>query len=186
MLVCVFVCYLAHETAGAARTRSSLRPLIQRAGILTANLAQNMRRERELMCCRAMRCLKFESAAPMERSAIRERSWHWPPGSRFAPPGATPLDGFLAAHPSRRGLSAAPQDKVVASGQSANPHGEEAQRAVSTQEASGGSANASPLRSSSDTPDAPRSCSRRDARPVRETQYRWRGRRRPAPVSASP
>src|SRR4051812_24055969 len=32
MLVCVFVSYLAHETAGAARTRSSLRPLISESG----------------------------------------------------------------------------------------------------------------------------------------------------------
>src|ERR1700716_2135624 len=30
MLVCVFLCMLAHEIAGAARTRSSLRPLISK------------------------------------------------------------------------------------------------------------------------------------------------------------
>ena len=29
MLVCIFFLRLAHETAGAARTRSSLRPLFQ-------------------------------------------------------------------------------------------------------------------------------------------------------------
>jgi len=28
MLVCVFLCNFAHETAGAARTRLSLRPLV--------------------------------------------------------------------------------------------------------------------------------------------------------------
>ena len=30
MLVCAFFCAMAHETAGAARTRSSLRPLFSR------------------------------------------------------------------------------------------------------------------------------------------------------------
>src|ERR1700682_4876656 len=33
MLVCVFLCSFAHETAGAARTRCSLRPLIGGQGI---------------------------------------------------------------------------------------------------------------------------------------------------------
>jgi hypothetical protein len=32
MLVCVFLCIFAHETAGAARTRLSLRPLVHSEG----------------------------------------------------------------------------------------------------------------------------------------------------------
>src|SRR3954454_20107984 len=45
MLVCALLVHIAHETAGAARTRSSLRPLFQRAGSFLANLGRNLRRE---------------------------------------------------------------------------------------------------------------------------------------------
>ena len=38
-------------------------------------------------------------------------------------------------HPSRRGLLAAPQDEVVTNGAASDPHGEEAQSAVSNHEA---------------------------------------------------
>jgi len=38
---------LRHETAGAARTRSSLRPLISEGGNEDANLGQIMPRDRE-------------------------------------------------------------------------------------------------------------------------------------------
>jgi hypothetical protein len=41
--------HIAHETAGAARTRSSLRPLIGEGGKFKANLARNARRDREGM-----------------------------------------------------------------------------------------------------------------------------------------
>jgi hypothetical protein len=37
----------AHETAGAACIRRSLRPLISEGGMFTKNLAQIMRRDRE-------------------------------------------------------------------------------------------------------------------------------------------
>ena len=40
-----------------------------------------------------------------------------------------------SVHPSRRGLPAAPQDEVFTSGAKSDPHGEEAQRAVSNHEA---------------------------------------------------
>jgi len=45
--------------------------------------------------------------------------------------------GFRA-HPSRRGLSAAPQDEVVANGEMVDPRGEEARSAVSNHEAAAG------------------------------------------------
>src|ERR1700675_2561339 len=50
--VCSCACsyaHIAHETAGAARTRSSLRPLIGEGGTFQENLAQIMRRDRENM-----------------------------------------------------------------------------------------------------------------------------------------
>src|ERR1700709_2443138 len=40
-----FLVQSAHETAGAARTRSSLRPLISRAGSSTENLGRSASRE---------------------------------------------------------------------------------------------------------------------------------------------
>ena len=43
----VFSAQIAHETAGAARTRSSLRPLNSERANEDANLGQNMSRERE-------------------------------------------------------------------------------------------------------------------------------------------
>src|ERR1700676_3318020 len=49
MLVCVFLCAIAHETAGAARTRSSLRPLMREGGMFKVKLARNARRDREVM-----------------------------------------------------------------------------------------------------------------------------------------
>jgi hypothetical protein len=62
MLVCVFLHHLARETAGAARTRSSLRPLISESGTLMANLARNTRRDREAVFG-FKRCLKREAIA---------------------------------------------------------------------------------------------------------------------------
>src|SRR6266516_821048 len=48
MLVCrLLPCALARETAGAARTRSSLRPLIGEGGKLIANLGRSTPREGE-------------------------------------------------------------------------------------------------------------------------------------------
>jgi len=47
MLVCALFVHIAHETAGAARTRSSLRPLTIEGEEYPANLGRNARRERE-------------------------------------------------------------------------------------------------------------------------------------------
>ena len=47
MLVCALFVHIAHETAGAARTRSSLRPLIGEGEELLANLGQIVPREGE-------------------------------------------------------------------------------------------------------------------------------------------
>src|SRR6478736_6467024 len=47
MLVCVFYVQFAHETAGAARTRSSLRPLFSEGGMSLENLARTARRDRQ-------------------------------------------------------------------------------------------------------------------------------------------
>jgi hypothetical protein len=59
MLVCVFLCIAAHETAGAARTRLSLRPLVHSEG-------GNRRKARAHRAARTRmhvlnRCLTFES-----------------------------------------------------------------------------------------------------------------------------
>src|SRR5438445_6694938 len=43
------LCAIAHETAGAARTRSSLRPLFLGRANEDANLGQFMSRDREIM-----------------------------------------------------------------------------------------------------------------------------------------
>jgi hypothetical protein len=48
MLVCVFLSTFAHETAGAARTRSSLRPLVFGANEF-AKLGRKLSREHEAM-----------------------------------------------------------------------------------------------------------------------------------------
>ena len=47
MLVCALFVHIAHETAGAARTRSSLRPLTTEGEEFPANLGRNASRERE-------------------------------------------------------------------------------------------------------------------------------------------
>src|SRR5450756_1329399 len=52
MLVCASLHHLARETAGAARTRSSLRPLYYEGGTNRPNLARNRQRECGIMSCR--------------------------------------------------------------------------------------------------------------------------------------
>jgi hypothetical protein len=47
MLVCALFVHIAHETAGAARTRSSLRPLTIEGEEFPADLGRNVPRERE-------------------------------------------------------------------------------------------------------------------------------------------
>src|SRR6476660_10624673 len=49
MLMCALLLPIAHETAGAARIRHSLRPLFGEGGKLPANLGRNAPRERERM-----------------------------------------------------------------------------------------------------------------------------------------
>src|ERR1700730_9780916 len=49
MLVCGFSHNFAHETAGAARTRSSLRPLFSRRDKVDANLGRIAPRERKAL-----------------------------------------------------------------------------------------------------------------------------------------
>jgi hypothetical protein len=49
MLVCVFLCSFAHETAGAARTRLSLRPLLSEGGN-KQQTSGDMRRENAKVC----------------------------------------------------------------------------------------------------------------------------------------
>src|SRR3954453_13180169 len=49
MLVCVFSHRFAHETAGAARTRHSPRPLVKEGGKRKAKLGRIGPRDRELM-----------------------------------------------------------------------------------------------------------------------------------------
>jgi hypothetical protein len=44
----VFYAQIAHETAGAARTRSSLRPLFPEGANENANLGRNLPRDREV------------------------------------------------------------------------------------------------------------------------------------------
>jgi hypothetical protein len=65
MLVCAIVQFLAHETAGAARTRHSLRPLFEEAQSNLEKLGQNMPREREAMTDIVSRALRS-----MERSGM--------------------------------------------------------------------------------------------------------------------
>jgi hypothetical protein len=58
---CAFLfAHFAHETAGAARTRSSLRPLISESATSMADLARNRRRDRGDVSG-GMPCLEFES-----------------------------------------------------------------------------------------------------------------------------
>src|SRR5665647_1415882 len=89
MLVCFFSCTFAHETAGAARTRSSLRPLISDGVKFTENLAQIMRRDREAVFANKM-SIATHSSCP-DRSAKRV----------FAP-GVTGIHVFLLPAPIRQ------------------------------------------------------------------------------------
>ena len=59
MLVCALFVHIAHETAGAARTRPSLRPLIGEGGKFLANLGRIEPRDREAVSA-GTRCLKIE------------------------------------------------------------------------------------------------------------------------------
>src|ERR1700738_4879666 len=60
MLVCVFLCMFAHETAGAARTRSSLRPLFSEGEDFPHNSGAS-RRGIEQPCLPSLRGAKRRS-----------------------------------------------------------------------------------------------------------------------------
>ena len=64
-VVTTLVCYqhTAHEAAGAAGARHSLRPLISESGKFKAKLARMMRRDREAVAASDACCLKIESVA---------------------------------------------------------------------------------------------------------------------------
>src|SRR6476619_1715863 len=76
MLVCVFLVHFAHETAGAARTRLSLRPLLLRGPKVTQT-SDASRRENAGAYSRG--CLKTESAnsSPTSRTSERKRAPIW-------------------------------------------------------------------------------------------------------------
>src|ERR1700730_9197726 len=61
MLVCVFLCAFAHETAGAARTRLSLRPLLPEG--------EKLRKPRAFHAAR----MRTHALAPLENSTRRGR-----------------------------------------------------------------------------------------------------------------
>src|SRR5882672_12530120 len=72
MLVCVLLCAFARETAGAARTRLSLRPRLAERVKSDASLGHLLPRECGLI---PSRCLKIESenAAIVSRSRANQR-----------------------------------------------------------------------------------------------------------------
>jgi len=72
MLVCVLFCAIAHETAGAARTRSSLRPPFSEGRNGFENLAQKMRRDREGMF--VFRATSFSRTLHVIASAAKQSS----------------------------------------------------------------------------------------------------------------
>src|ERR1700680_3844544 len=101
MLVCVSSHNFAHETAGAARTRHSLLPLIIEGQIVHGNLGQTMPREGGRVFYH-----RHSGARAARARNPYSRSWLWIPGLRQeAHPGMTRLGVRLHA-PS----SAAPAD----------------------------------------------------------------------------
>src|SRR4029079_9448870 len=72
MLMRALSVHTAHETAGAARIRHSLRPLIGRGRTLLAKLGQNMPRECEVVSVPQHRCRPGQvSAANADPGPIR-------------------------------------------------------------------------------------------------------------------
>jgi hypothetical protein len=69
MLVCVFYLHFARETAGAARTRFSLRPLLSRRVKDDANLGHIAPRDRETLFTRHCEPTGRANARPMTGSA---------------------------------------------------------------------------------------------------------------------
>jgi len=86
MLVCVFFVHLAHETAGAARTRHSLLPLFSRDNV-HANLGHFMPREGEAMFvatqgapdrCRRRARRSFREGGKPATTSWESRYGNWP------------------------------------------------------------------------------------------------------------
>src|ERR1700722_7050278 len=67
MLVCGFLHNFAHETAGAARTRLSLRPLIGGRGSSIANLGRKAARDREAVSDEYEHAPHFQPSSPRRR-----------------------------------------------------------------------------------------------------------------------
>src|ERR1700689_1027287 len=64
--------HIAHETAGAARTRSSLRPLLFGGGVTFANLGRRASREREVISIRRPALPPGAQTAPPPPPALRQ------------------------------------------------------------------------------------------------------------------
>jgi len=94
------MCILARETAGAARTRSSLRlrPLFSEGGTLLAKLARKTRRDREAVFTSSR--LRGEVGDEAQRS-LRVKGPFRESGLGEAPP--HPLAKMLATSPRKRG-----------------------------------------------------------------------------------
>ena len=75
MLVCALFVHIAHETAGAARTRSSLRPLTIEGEEYPANLGRNARRDREhtSSCHRLRRRIQYFKIEPRSHGVLDTR-----------------------------------------------------------------------------------------------------------------
>ena len=84
MLVCAFYHFIAHETAGAARIRLSLRPLIGEGVTLMANLGRIAPRDRG----RISRTGASEGASPLISSIavfpLNTKTHYGAAGSRYA------------------------------------------------------------------------------------------------------
>src|SRR5471032_448464 len=76
MLVCAFSRAFAHETAGAARTRSSLRPLLSRANAFSKTRARRAARTRRHVHQRLCEPTGRANARPMTGSAKQSISRH--------------------------------------------------------------------------------------------------------------
>jgi len=79
MLVCTIFDPIAHETAGAARTRHSLRPLTTEGGKLLAKLGRNASRE----CSRILGVVPAQAGTQYSRDADDEPIGRGVLGPRF-------------------------------------------------------------------------------------------------------
>src|SRR5437899_905575 len=73
MLMRALSVHIAHETAGAARTRHSLRPLIAEGGTFPPKLARTARRDREAVFGNEMRAQTQLSSPGLDRATQYSR-----------------------------------------------------------------------------------------------------------------